>query len=638
MIIICSVNCIAAEQDKYADIIDKEISNTQNMMDSLDNEIKLYSKDTVENEYSISECRHVDTLLDIKMEDLLSKKRKLILTHFTEKTIPVYAFRDSILDSIYDKGYYDTSSPSSDTSIWLMPSEGIACNSDMRKKITYGFANLHNRNKKLRIDFEKFSRIGIYSMFPETFGCIEMIFAENREIEKKNIIKRLISQAHKYNTKVDLVLSYYKWEKTNYMRPRMDLGAVLLNMADSVSEIIKKYDFDGITIDFDINRMDIPTIMCYKEFIFRVNREFKSYKKKLSLNIVISAAEILDTTRYRISDLDDSTNKRFDNINKRIDSLVNIVKRQEYKALRSGMNNGKNNMTKLHEDSALTKIDYLLRPDQKDYIDLILVNLDFTYVAGATKYKAICPVDGIHDDKKTVIGIKKIINDIDTTYDNMVVPVLPLYGNIWKNDKKQGKYFRSKMIQKNYPEMEDLQHYNNDFRVLMDTNLFCDDLSLAAFEEKVRLIMRSNFKGVGVWNIEYGNEEFYKMVENVRTEDIKSKDIPRLLILKHFYWLRVFIGPNRIGIGIILAFFIILYISLILYAYIAGKEKIVDRNIRPFLITGTSLFLLSCIYIETIPINIYPTLRIVLIVSMIVLISGCLGLYFYKVQKSKDLP
>jgi hypothetical protein len=225
--------------------LDNKIVAVKNNIDSLELVIKVYlddkyySEDIEGKNEIIKDYEMEEHLYKRTLDTLISKKKSLFSNLYTDLTIPFYKLPDKNLDSLYFEGYYCPAPADPCSSLCIIPEKGIACNTGLGKTI-YGFANLHNRSSKLQIDFEKFSRIGVYSMFPETYGSIEMIFAENRKIDEKDIFKRLVKQAHKYNTKVDLVLSYHDWDDTNLLKPRLDQGAVMLNMVDSVSSIIKK--------------------------------------------------------------------------------------------------------------------------------------------------------------------------------------------------------------------------------------------------------------------------------------------------------------------------------------------------------------------------------------------------------------
>jgi hypothetical protein len=230
------------------------------------------------------------------------------------------AFRDTMLEKRYYYEYYTTGEPDTiDSTLCILPDTNATCNIESGKTV-YGFVNIHMKHGPIKIDFKLFDRIGIYSIFPEKYGSIEMIFKGNNTV--KNPEKCFVKYAHRYNTKVDLVVSKYIWPKDTTKKTskkthkdtisisklRIDQDVVILSMVDSLVSVLKTHKFDGITFDFDISKMDTSDIANYKELLYFVHKEVKKYNK--FLNVIVNRQDIYDLLNTNGTTKDDTSKNR----------------------------------------------------------------------------------------------------------------------------------------------------------------------------------------------------------------------------------------------------------------------------------------------------------------------------------------
>jgi hypothetical protein len=312
---------------------------------------------------------------------------------------------------------------------------------------------------------------------------------------------------------------------------------------------------------------------------------------------------------------------------------------------------------KLKKDSMAlkqTKLEFLLKPDHFDYVDFLLINLDFSFLSEKRrKYKAVCPLIGVQDNKDS-IGIMKVLQTFNKTFEKTfqntvkqgkkknVLGVLPLYGNIWKidgNDESNNIKYISSVTQKKFDEIKATKQFKKDFMLIKDdSTLFVDDLSIDAIKKKIEVIYDS-FDGIGIWHIEYGNTEFYRELQSKISQNLVKGNILRVLIVKHFHGIRRIIGPHRIIIGYILSILILSYISLVLFTKLAGRENIILQYKIYFTLTAILLLLISILYIVTIPAR--QSLIIVenvILVCVTIAVIVAVGVHMYKLKQANDLP
>ncbi|MBN1604161.1 MAG: hypothetical protein JW915_21300 [Chitinispirillaceae bacterium] len=321
------------------------VKGTIDSIDSIDTEIQRYL-DVNKVNTNISTIK-ISRKTEKIIKDTSVFKDKDTLKSKNEDSTHSFTFRDTTLESNYYNEYYTTGDPDACDSIFCITPKAGTVSNIKTGKMVYGFVNMHNRTKKVEIDFKQFDRIGIYSIFPEKYGCIEMIFSGNKTISEGKIIEVFVKQAQKYNTKVDLVVSYYNWNTLKKEGPpQIRQDVVMLNMVDSLMSMIKMHQFDGITFDFDISRMDYLDFLYYKKLLYTVHKEIKKCKTKC-LNIVINTSDILDTNRYSYGKIDSLKNIS-DQENEKIDSRKKVYNR----------------------------LNLLLKPDLINYINYLIVNAD----------------------------------------------------------------------------------------------------------------------------------------------------------------------------------------------------------------------------------------------------------------------
>lgn len=613
----------AVESGKEADNdlmkIDEQISDMEKRIDSINTIIDAVATDEETGNglddrlAMLKEYEWENKINRNYIDTLKAKKRAQYTKILSRQENDIFGFRDSKLDLSYFAGYYDPDKAKTDEMLSIEHKKGIACNTG-RGKMIYGFVNMHDRSEKSFIDFEKYSRIGVYSLFPEKYGNVEMIFSYNKIINNNDINNNLVKQAHKYNTKVDIVFSCYNWKKENKLKPELDKGIVILNIVDMLASIVEENRFDGVTIDFDIETMDFETVVLYSNFLLQLNNALKKIDEKKDLNVIISAMDVYDTAKYYTAGVSpDSLNKIKDK--KQSSGIVKKYYR--------------------------TKLETLLLPDLIDSLSLLMINMDFSFLITDKRYKSICPVYGKHDDGKSV-GIDTCIRMVDSILEfdrsiEKVLCVVPLYGNIWKKvnaDLVQEMTF----MQKSFPEKE-MNNFKDDFKLVMeDSSVFMDDLSHSTMINKFNLILDNKVAGIGIWNTDYADDSLLRDLNNIVSSTYIKSLNPHILVIRYGHLLRVLVGPNRLPIGIGILILISLYIMFIAYVKIDGKEKIVQKNRLIFIGTGLLLLLVSYIYIITIPMTVEDKFKTPVYLSIILGVVAAVGWYVYVNQKSKDLP
>jgi hypothetical protein len=613
-------------------LIDSKIEEAKNKIDSINlvmdvmnDNMKSTNNDLLYKLDRLDEFAMENIVNKKNIDKLTSEKRALFKALYNDAKSGFVPFRDTSLESEYYKGYFDPDSADYDSSLCILPQKGIACNTGYGQ-IVYGFVNMHHRRMKCIVDFEKMNRIGVYSIFPETHGSIEMMFSYNKKVADDEIKKQLVKQSHLYNTKVDIVLSYYDWKSTNYSKPALHYGAVMLNMVDSLTSIINLYEFDGITIDFDIKQMDLKTLLLYKEFIFKMHKALKALKGDKYLNIVLSAEDFYDPINYSADQYGQGQI-----IQK---SLLlkgkNISEKNEAKKIEKPRKN----------EPEMTRLQMLLMPDEIDYVNLLLINMDFSFIKNRAGYKSVCPIYGLQDNKN-IVGIKALKDTLEKRIrgENIgkVVCVLPLYGNIWKIENEKIMY--APFIQKSFPHNDSLKNFKDDFKLLMDdSTVFIDDLSTNTMKRKFLELRDPQFAGMGIWNTEFGDSSLFDVLADVFNKPPTEKISPRLFMVRHCHWIRAFIGPNRRFLGAFLLCIIVMYVSFIAYVKIDGREKTLEKHKVAVVVTGAILVAFSYLYIITIPTTLGDKIESVV---LLLIVGGLLLLgtwEFYKIQKSKSFP
>ena len=188
--------------------------------------------------------------------------------------------------------------------IWT-PQEGCACVPNLAT-ITYGFYPLASGG--LSVNFGLFSRIGYNALglnsfgnfVPETFGTLNEA--------STSTLKAFTQMAHRYGTKVDLVISHEhvsakvqspstsESEEQSGL-PIVERSYVLLNLIDTIVAGIEDCECDGVTIDFS----NVPSTLNerYRFFLKRLYKRLKERDTRLSLNVVMpntSASSDRETT------------------------------------------------------------------------------------------------------------------------------------------------------------------------------------------------------------------------------------------------------------------------------------------------------------------------------------------------------
>lgn len=585
--------------------INHNITTIRNKIDSIDNVIKLYLDEELNYEY-LKDFELEKHMHQISIDTLIREK----ILSLTKSSAPFYALRDLYLDSMYYRGYFDTRNPDTSEPLMIIPKKGVACNINTGKMI-YGFANMHNRKDKLEIDFELFDRIGIYSMYPEVYGSIEMIFSENETIRVKEIPDRFIKQAHRYNTKVDLILSFHEWDTRYNLKPRIDQDAVMLNMVDSVSSIITKYNFDGITFDFSIDRMNIRDILFYKKLIYMVHKELNAKNESICINVIISLSDILDTLSYSLLQVDSAyslqnifsnQSKSHKNTNKIVNSSIKELKET---------NSNQDISTK-----RFTKLDLLLKPDHIEYIDYLLVNKNTDH-----------------------LNLKQVSEILNTRYcineNKKVIIVMPLYTNLYRITGKKEQYCGS-IIQKNFNE-NDFSVKNKRYFLAIDSNYYAGDLSVKYLKNIITNIWDYSM-GFAFWHIEYGDTSFYDLLHQIKYDVLRNNNSPRAFIINHFHSFRAFLDSYRVPIGIILSVVLLIYISFAVYAKVAGREKYIDMYKTYFITIGFLIAFIDYLYIITLPFSINMHLELIIMSIIMILAFFFIIHKIYKLNKAKDLP
>jgi hypothetical protein len=103
--------------------------------------------------------------------------------------------------------------------------------------------------KETPINFAMWSRIEYASVSPDAYGTLPSWNQPNHE--------RMNDLPHRYGRQVDVVISQNTWLTFNHEDPdALDLTSsqITQTLTDNIVNLVSRYEFDGVTIDFDFSR------------------------------------------------------------------------------------------------------------------------------------------------------------------------------------------------------------------------------------------------------------------------------------------------------------------------------------------------------------------------------------------------
>lgn len=154
---------------------------------------------------------------------------------------------------------------------------------------TYGFYPPSEGAKVGPVNFGIWSRIGYYAATPSEKGRFELPPSPN-VLGGGKIQPALV--AHRYGTKLDLVVKNNRWASpTGKNGLALDKSIVLIELVDNIVSLVTEMEFDGVTIDFDLSTVEMPSqqnyVQAYVLFIERLNKALKAKNKDYRLHIVL---------------------------------------------------------------------------------------------------------------------------------------------------------------------------------------------------------------------------------------------------------------------------------------------------------------------------------------------------------------
>lgn len=141
----------------------------------------------------------------------------------------------------------------------------------------------------ITVDFTDITRIGFFSLIPDTTGnIIDTSFVKlGLEVQKFRDVTK------KHNCKVDLVVSLNSYTDYN-KRIRLDNDFAVDHLIHDMKEFIRIYDFDGATIDYqkgnDIKRVKLLIYNLMKDLAKLKRTTFKDYH----INVIVQKASDID--------------------------------------------------------------------------------------------------------------------------------------------------------------------------------------------------------------------------------------------------------------------------------------------------------------------------------------------------------
>jgi hypothetical protein len=211
--------------------------------------------------------------------------------------------------------------------------ESCNCVHDHLSGVVYGFYPYWSAGEKQAIDFSVLTRVGYYGLgFDDKGGIVEASRWQSQDTG-------FISEAQKYNTKVDLVISREDWSTWGelsleekiaiFENLAMNIGSLLdIPLADPISRITPYLTLgtsrapkmgDGVTLYFKGYPQDKESVAAFKAFTRNLKEYFLMQKRKYSLNMMFSRAEmgngIYDYPKLKeFMELAEGSNKNFDTL------------------------------------------------------------------------------------------------------------------------------------------------------------------------------------------------------------------------------------------------------------------------------------------------------------------------------------
>lgn len=166
---------------------------------------------------------------------------------------------------------------------------------------TYGFYPFWDKNAVGPVNFGLWSRIGYYALTPDQAGQVKVPAGWM----DSHGDKKAASVPHRYGTKVDLVIRNNKWaalspEDENALA--LDTTYVSLELIDNVMDLVSRFGFDGVTIDFDFSdferrlnetkeskyqRVKKQYVQNYLLFMKQLSKALKAQNSELRLHAVL---------------------------------------------------------------------------------------------------------------------------------------------------------------------------------------------------------------------------------------------------------------------------------------------------------------------------------------------------------------
>lgn len=351
-------------------------------------------------------------------------------------------------------------------------------------KTVYAFLPFWESQSPQEIDFGMISRIAFFSLSPNKDGSITDFF-------NKKGRTNFIEKAHKYRCKVDLVINCYNWTKN--CDPSK--GFFIDNFVYHMTMIAKKYDFDGITLDFQ--NMPVDLLQYFNLIIYDLMKNVKGKieKEDFKVNIVIPP----------------------------------------YIA----------NFETASTDTSLASLHKSIK-----FVDNVLVIMEFDKNIQRT-LRSIAPIN--KEDSCYSAGVIDTLNKlIESGFDaEKIIPVLPLYGNGWLKAEDAEDYSLISMF--NYGEYKEKIAKTcvskNDFCVDEEQNLLYDNMDNLGKKIDVIFDYNNNFAGVGFWALGYQGKSssLWDVLHNKFDNQNEILIDRNLLITTGMYsFISKYICPNRL--------------------------------------------------------------------------------------------
>lgn len=387
-------------------------------------------------------------------------------------------------------------------------------------KTVYAFLPFWECGKAVQIDFQSITRIGYYSLIPDSNGNFDELLhlrytyqPDNTLSKEKESFRIFVDKVHKYNCKIDLVISMFHntnsdaagTHQHNYLT--FNSYFALDNMVYHAVQIAKENNFDGITLDFQY--LSHSNIAQYKVLVYELFKEIKREipHKNFMLNIIIAPY----ITDFTVSPME-----------------CNFV-------------------------------------DVEMFVDNILVMLEYDkHIEG--NYKSILPLEPQKD------GIDTTLYMLQEAQYSMpkIIPIIPLYGNLFYNMHSgyKGSFIYSQRAKITKTFKTKLRY--NDFLVDEEKTIIADNLY--NIEDKMEYVfslknkLPNPVKGIGFFSLSYlDNDPDFWNTCNDKLNTIAGKVISEkfLFLSPSLYaWINRVCCPSRM---IFRYSFLVLFAILILY-------------------------------------------------------------------------